>query len=171
MIALEIIVEAPGWAPMRAAIETAVARAAAAAAMHIEALRGDASLLLADDARLSALNQQFRRKAGPTNVLSFPSGEARGGFLGDIAIAFETAQREAGECGAPLVDYVVHLALHGLLHLVGYDHETEEEAAIMEGREAALLDELGVYNPYAPGPYAPGPDARGPEAREDDARS
>jgi probable rRNA maturation factor len=124
------------------------------------------SLLGCDDARIAVLNADFRGKPQPTNVLSWPSedraaeyvGEApilpRPGTqdapesLGDIAIAWETCAREAEEQGKPMVDHVTHLVVHGILHLLGYDHIEDEDAALMEGLEVQILASLGVSDPY-----------------------
>jgi len=107
------------------------------------------ALLLTADAAMADLNRRFRKVEKPTNVLSFPSGEAEG-FLGDIALAIETCAREAGEKGISLSDHAAHLIVHGMLHLIGYDHQTDAEAERMERREAAILEAMGVADPYAP---------------------
>ena len=107
------------------------------------------TLLLADDARLKALNAQFRGKNKPTNVLSFPSGDCD--YLGDVAIAYGVTAREAADAGKPFRNHALHLAVHGVLHLLGYDHETAREARIMEPLETAILAKLDIDDPYAPG--------------------
>lgn len=124
------------------------------------------SLMGCDDARIALLNADFRGKPVPTNVLSWPSDERGAEFvgdapdlpepgdpddpesLGDIAIAFETCMREAGEQGKPFADHVTHLLVHGVLHLLGYDHVEDEDAALMEGLEVRILASLGVSDPY-----------------------
>jgi len=124
------------------------------------------SLMGCDDARIAVLNADFRGKPQPTNVLSWPSEERGAEFageapeppepgeaddpdpLGDIAIAWETCAREAGEQDKPMVDHVTHLVVHGMLHLLGYDHVEEEDAALMEGLEVRILASLGVSDPY-----------------------
>ena len=115
----------------------------------------EVSLCLTDDAEVRALNARWRGVDKPTNVLSFPSappertGEAP--MLGDIALAYETLAREAEESGASLADHFRHLVAHGFLHLIGYDHQSDEEAERMEALEKRILARLGVADPYADG--------------------
>jgi probable rRNA maturation factor len=124
------------------------------------------SLLGCDDARIAVLNADFRGKPQPTNVLSWPSEDRGAEFtgempeppepgapddpesLGDIAIAWETCMREAEEQSKALVDHVTHLLVHGMLHLLGYDHIEDEDAAVMESLEVRILASLGVSDPY-----------------------
>jgi probable rRNA maturation factor len=124
------------------------------------------SLLGCSDARIAVLNADFRGKPQPTNVLSWPSdergAERDGGSpdrpqpgepgmpeeLGDIAIAWETCEREAEVQGKPLRDHVTHLLVHGTLHLLGYDHIRAADAALMEGAEVRILAGMGLANPY-----------------------
>lgn len=108
-----------------------------------------------DDARIAALNSDFRGKASPTNVLSWPAsdtppmeGTSPDIELGDIAIAFETCTREAAEQGISVQDHVTHLLIHGVLHLLGYDHMNDTEAEEMEALEIKALAKLGIDNPY-----------------------
>jgi probable rRNA maturation factor len=108
---------------------------------------GDVTVLLADDAKLMQLNGTFRGRNTPTNVLSFPSAEP--GYAGDIAIAYETVAREAEAQGKGFAAHASHLALHGTLHLLGYDHETGPEAEEMEELERQALKRLGIADPYA----------------------
>jgi len=116
--------------------------------------RGEISLRIVGEAEGAELNERYRRRRGPTNVLSFagtdsPSGspdEAR--LLGDIVICAPVIAREANEQGKSLDAHWAHIALHGALHLLGYDHEAEREARIMERREAELLAALGFADPY-----------------------
>jgi probable rRNA maturation factor len=110
-----------------------------------------ATVLLANDERLRALNAQFRGKDAPTNVLAFPTHEADG-YVGDVAIALGVATREAAASGIGLKAHTLHLVVHGVLHLLGYDHVLSREASVMERLEIAILDELGLPSPYARAP-------------------
>ena len=114
---------------------------------------GGVSLCLADDAALRALNLRWRGLDKPTNVLSFPAPQpgrrSDPTTLGDIALAYETLAREAEDLGVPLADHYRHLLVHGFLHLIGYDHETDAEAGRMEALETRILTRLGVGDPYA----------------------
>ena len=115
----------------------------------------EVSLCLADDEQLRALNARWRGVDKPTNVLSFPAAPSErpsgAPTLGDIALAFETLEREAEDFDAPLADHYRHLVAHGFLHLIGYDHRTDEEAERMEALETRILARLGVADPYARG--------------------
>jgi len=93
------------------------------------------------------MNARYRGKDNPTNVLSFPA-EATPGYLGDVAIAYGVTREEASKTGKSLGDHTVHLAVHGALHLLGYDHEAARDAAKMEALEIEILAELGIRNPY-----------------------
>ena len=123
--------------------------------------RLSASLLFTSDAEVHALNRDWRERDKPTNVLSFPMldreellGLALDGapvLLGDVALAYETCAREAGEKGIPLEHHAAHLIVHGLLHLAGHDHELgPEEAEAMEALEVKALALIGVADPYEP---------------------
>jgi probable rRNA maturation factor len=108
------------------------------------------TILLGSDTRLKALNHLFRGKRHATNVLSFSSGDEGDAHLGDIAIAYGVASREARGAGKSLDHHAIHLAVHGVLHLLGFDHATGRQAAKMEPLEVKILAELGVADPYAP---------------------
>jgi len=104
-------------------------------------------VLLTDDETMADLNQRFRGKAGPTNVLSFPAPANPQGHLGDIALAYGVCAREAAEQGKTLEDHLTHLCVHGVLHLLGYDHETDGEAEAMEALEAVHPGDPGRFRP------------------------
>jgi len=112
----------------------------------------EVSLLLTSDAQMRALNARWRGQDAPTNVLSFPAAPmdrlAESPVLGDIALAFETLAREAEISGVPLADHYRHLVTHGFLHLIGYDHLTDEDAERMEALERRILARLGAADPY-----------------------
>src|SRR6185312_7383342 len=112
------------------------------------------TILLTDNARLKALNASFRGKDKPTNVLSFPPPAAERSYLGDIAIAYGVVSREARVQKKDFADHAAHLAVHGILHLLGLNHEKMREARVMETCEVHILAKLGISNPYAP--RAPG---------------
>lgn len=107
------------------------------------------TVLLTDDEAVRDLNARFRDKDAPTNVLSFPAPEAFRPHLGDIALAYGVCAREADEQGKPLAHHLMHLTAHGVLHLLGYDHQDDAEAEAMEALERAILSGLGVPDPYA----------------------
>ncbi|MHA7849444.1 rRNA maturation RNase YbeY [Roseovarius sp.] len=146
-----------------------LAETAARAALTHLGLVPDAweiAILACDDARIVALNADFRDKPVPTNVLSWPetdlapdtpgarpeapaqAGDEDATPLGDIAIAWDTCQREADAAGKPLPDHVTHLIVHAVLHLLGYDHIRDQDATLMETTEVAILGKLGVPDPY-----------------------
>jgi probable rRNA maturation factor len=149
-IAIDLAVEAGGW-PDEAALTTLVRRAADAAAASggLGDAGGELSVLFTDDAHMRVLNRGWRGKDKPTNVLSFPSAFQAGGALGDIVVAFETVAAEAEAGGLTLADHLTHLIVHGILHLVGHDHEAEAEAVAMERLETAILARLGIADPHA----------------------
>ena len=151
---LDVAVEGGAWSEV-ADIEALAQRAVAAAlGVASDAPRDpvEVSLLLTDDAGVRELNSAWRGKDKPTNVLSFPAPEQPGvpgpRHLGDIALAFETLQREAWDEGKTVADHAAHLIVHGTLHLLGYDHETTGEAEIMEALEVKALKSLGIGDPY-----------------------
>ncbi|MGP1276046.1 MAG: rRNA maturation RNase YbeY [Caulobacterales bacterium] len=144
----EIVIEHEGWAAI-AGLEARCMEAVAAALSLIEEPRtGAAVILFSDDSVLQSLNQRFRGKDKPTNVLSFPAPESEN-YPGDVALAFETCQREAEARGIALVDHAAHLAVHGVLHLNGFDHIQDDAAEEMEAVEIAALARLGIANPYS----------------------
>lgn len=124
----------------------ALARRVCRAVLRAVESKGEVCILLADDARMRALNHDFRGKDAPTNVLSFPDGE--GGRLGDIALGLERVLREAAGQGKAVREHFLHLVVHGCLHLLGYDHETARDAREMESLEVRILAGFGVNDPY-----------------------
>lgn len=106
----------------------------------------DLTVLLTSDKRVQALNHDFRGRNKPTNVLSFPSGAE--GYIGDIAIAWGVTAKEAKAEGKALIDHATHLAVHGVLHLLGYDHTSSRLAKVMEPMETRILATLKIANPY-----------------------
>jgi probable rRNA maturation factor len=146
---IEVLVQAKGWRTAEPNA-TALVRKTATATLTREGRKlARLTVLLADDAELQALNSRFRGKDAPTNVLSFPSVGGEAGQLGDIALALGVCLREATEQGKPLAHHLQHLTAHGVLHLLGYDHESEAEAEVMEAKERDILAALGVPDPYA----------------------
>lgn len=163
---IEVRVAAEGWdRALAAGGGAALVRRAAEAALAVLPAgslpaRPEISVLLADDAALRRLNRDYRGIDAPTNVLAF-EGMAAGGpeaadraagapfLLGDVAIALETASREAVAAGVPFEDHLAHLVVHGVLHLCGYNHEADAEAERMEALEVAALRRLGIADPYA----------------------
>ena len=145
---VDTIIEAEAWGGIGADWTSIAARCHQAARFEDNALAGSAAILFTDDARVQRLNKQFRNVDRATNVLSFPVDSQEDGFMGDIALAFETCQREAEQSGIRMEHHVAHLIVHGLLHLVGYDHETDEDAQRMEALEVKILAAMGVSDPY-----------------------
>lgn len=155
---IEIVILDPAWQrdlPGAAAC----CRSAARAALAAEIGAGEPAALvvaLAADATVRDLNRAFRGKDRPTNVLSFPDltptppGEAR--TLGEVVLARETVLAEAAAQGKPAAEHLAHLVVHGVLHLLGYDHQVEEEAVAMEALEVQVLASLGISDPYAGDP-------------------
>ena len=154
----EVLVVADAWQTEPDA-EAVIQRAIAAAAGMAGADTGEAELaiMLTDDAGIRTLNSNWRGIDKPTNVLSFPALQPSGGagpedaprMLGDIAIAYETTRREADDEQRPFDHHLSHLAVHGFLHLIGYDHEKDDEAEVMEALETEILAQLGIPDPYA----------------------
>lgn len=150
---LDIIVEAQAWNALRG-VKPALRRAISAAAAPMRLDEAELAIVLTDDAAIRELNRRWRGRDRPTNVLSFPThGLAPPGSgprpLGDVVIAYETMAREAREQGLPLTHHLTHLAVHGFLHLLGYDHESDTEAETMEQLERDILARLDVPDPYA----------------------
>ncbi len=154
-ITVDVQRAAPGWKtlPGVAALVRRSARQTVVMA-DIPVLKGATiAVLLADDARVRAVNQQWRSQDKPTNVLSFPGAAAdrisQSPCLGDIILAYETIAAEAQAETKPMAHHIAHLVVHGVLHLLGYDHMTLADAERMEQRESAILASLDVPDPYA----------------------
>jgi probable rRNA maturation factor len=154
--AIVLSVEAGEWLPeekLRALSERAVEAADKVLALHASAVSisrrspCELSILFTNDAAIRKLNQTWRGKDSPTNVLSFP--QAAGPLLGDVILSAETVAKEAALADKPLEDHMLHLIIHGYLHLLGFDHEAEDEAEKMEQLERVALRELGIPDPYA----------------------
>jgi probable rRNA maturation factor len=152
---IEIVRQSDAWD--RAKIGDDVLSQAAMAAFVGAAPRmengREVALLLTGDAEMQALNRQWRGKDTPTNVLSFPSGEEQG-HLGDVVLAYETVEGEAKQQNIAIADHAAHLVVHGMLHLLGYDHEQEDDALKMETLETEILTTLGIADPYGNGDSA-----------------
>lgn len=160
-LSIDISCDAGTWNRLLPDAETVVLRAAEAAWIATgNTGAAELSILLTDDAKMRILNREYRRKDKATNVLSFPAGDDnamnRPRLLGDIALALETIQREAAEQSKTPADHVCHLTVHGMLHLLGHNHETESQAAVMEALEIKILNGMGIANPYATDEFAIG---------------
>ncbi|NDR59508.1 rRNA maturation RNase YbeY [Aliiruegeria sabulilitoris] len=162
---VDVVIEAEAWDVI--GLRELAERAVRTSLRHLRLpAAAEVAVLATDDARITLLNADFRAKEAATNVLSWPSedlsADTPGGqpllpeadfpgepaFLGDIALAWETCSREAVAAGKPVEAHVCHLVVHGLLHLLGYDHISEEDAALMEGIEVEILGKLGLPDPY-----------------------
>ena len=168
--AIDIMIASPLWKAQRG-VRTLLQRAICEAAAMAATNGGELAIVLTDDSAIRTLNRDWRGKDQPTNVLSFPArapsvslprergrvgvgaascraGEHPVRLLGDIVIAYETTEREARAEHKPFMHHLMHLAVHGFLHLAGYDHAADDQAAAMERLEAAILARLGVPDPY-----------------------
>lgn len=158
---IQIAVEADGWDD-ETVLKALASRVLGAAEIHLATREGqpfpqqptEVSLVFADDEMIREINAEWRDKDKPTNVLSFPAfpvtpGKMPGPMLGDIIIARETVEREAGELDKTFEDHLTHLMVHGFLHLFGYDHMEVNDAEKMEALETRILAELGLSDPYA----------------------
>jgi probable rRNA maturation factor len=148
---IDIRIQSPLWEAQPSAEET-VRDAVLAAADALSTAGGEVSIVLADDSAVRSLNRDWRGIDGPTNVLSFPaSGPSTGDgvrLLGDIVIAFETLERECVDENRMFLHHLAHLAVHGFLHLLGYDHQTDAQAEEMEGLESRVMARLKMPDPY-----------------------
>lgn len=164
---VDLVVEEPGWEAALPGL-AGLAETAARAALHgagVSPEGREIALLACSDERIAGLNAAFRGKEVPTNVLSWPAADLAPdvpglppkappeglAMLGDVAIALQTTDAEACAASRPLKDHAIHLILHGALHLLGYDHERDADAELMEGIERRELARLGIPDPYAEG--------------------
>ncbi len=154
---IDILVKAKAWKTALPTLSAAVRRAALAALSAERVRKGvELSVLLTTDATVRKLNATYRGKDKPTNVLSFPAGDSL--MLGDVVLAYGVVAREAREAGKSLKNHISHLVVHGVLHLLGHDHERTAEAETMEKQEIKILAGLGISDPYAD--VAPAPKKR-----------
>ncbi|MEX6508853.1 rRNA maturation RNase YbeY [Jiella sp. M17.18] len=156
-LTLALAIETPAWEAAGLGDIEAFAKAtfdAAAARLALPvSLTSEISVTLADDATVRGVNAEWREKDKPTNILSFPMadlgpGDLPGPLMGDLILAYETVAREAAEEGKAFSDHLRHLLVHGFLHLMGFDHVDEDEAAAMEAEEVAILSGFGIADPY-----------------------
>ncbi len=151
-LAVDIVRRAGEWADVADDILIRAARAAYAVAGQ-DAPQSEVSLLLTGDEEAGALNKSWRNKDGATNVLSFsldaPQNGAEPRALGDVVLAYETVMREAADLGIATAQHAAHLVVHGVLHLMGYDHKGDQQAVVMEDLEVRVLGSLGLPNPYS----------------------
>lgn len=156
----ELVVEDDRWADLGFGALAEAATRATLDYLDLGADRCEIAILATDDAQIALLNAEFRGKPVPTNVLSWPAQELvppaqpkadpDGNVpLGDIAIAYDTCAREAADQGKEMRAHVTHLIVHGMLHLLGYDHQRDQDATLMEALEVAILCKLGIGDPYS----------------------
>ena len=147
---VDVLAESPLWEKQPQAVPV-VERAIAAAAEAIDAPLGEVVVMLSDDETVRSLNRDWRKIDKPTNVLSFPAAQTPGIeplMLGDIVIAYETLTRECEAEDRVFLHHLAHLAVHGFLHLMGYDHQNDSDAEAMEQLETAILARLDMPDPY-----------------------
>lgn len=144
---IDISLHSSAWAQHIPKIEQKVEDIASTALAAMDYKSGqELSIVLCDDAFIKTLNHEYRGKDKATNVLSFPQNED--GLLGDIVLAYETVNKESTAQNKSFEDHMTHLIIHGLLHLMGHDHEEDHEANAMEALEIEILEKMGVKNPY-----------------------
>ena len=150
-VTIEITEEAVAWKTLESA-DAIIRRALEAVLADAGVREGEVGVMLCDDARIRDLNRVWRGKDEPTDVLSFPTNKSAGSpmrHFGDIALAYETLTREAEAEGKTIEAHLSHLGVHGMLHLLGEDHENDRNAEAMEERERRILARLGISDPYA----------------------
>lgn len=146
---IDVRVEADGWkrsAKAQAIMRQAVAQAATA----VSTTAAEVAIVLTDDSTIRELNREWRATDAATNVLAFPAKQPNGGppLMGDIVLAYQTIAREARLERKPFAHHLAHLAVHGFLHLVGYDHVRDDDAEAMERLEQNILRRIGIPNPH-----------------------
>ena len=148
-LTIDVLVESGRWKKARGA-RPAIRRAVAKAAATLSTPRAELAIVLTDDSAIRLLNRAWCGIDAATNVLSFPAagGSAATPLIGDIVLAYETIAREARDEKKPFVHHVAHLAVHGFLHLLGYDHERRKDAEAMERTERNILRRLAIPDPY-----------------------
>ncbi len=147
MISFDLMISSDRWSTLND-LEVLLQNAIDAVDSFVDT-DGEVSLLLTHDADMQRLNEQFRNKDKPTDVLSFPADAMDAPLLGDIAIGFETSAADAEKMGKALPDHLSHLVIHGCLHLLGYDHVNEQDAEEMEALERRALASIGIADPYS----------------------
>jgi probable rRNA maturation factor len=160
MLEIDVVVESECWSAVPEA-EPTLRRAIAAAAAALSTTQGELAIVLSDDSTVRGLNRDWRGIDAATNVLSFPAHERPADpaaartrrrrpprLLGDIVLAYETLAREAQKQRKPFAHHLAHLGVHGFLHLLGYDHERDEDADVMERIERDILARLAIPDPY-----------------------
>lgn len=150
-LCVDVVQEAGDWGSQESVVDAVTQAAEALAATYeLERDQLEACVALSCDEHVARLNKTYRGKPAPTNVLSFPASGSRpeANFLGDVILAGETVAREAAALGLPFKHHLQHLVVHGLLHLLGFDHERDEDAKVMEAIEVRTLAHLGIPNPY-----------------------
>jgi probable rRNA maturation factor len=147
----DVQIDSPLWDAQPQAV-AAVRAAITAAAAALSTSAGEVSILLTDDSAVRSLNRDWRGLDKPTNVLSFPAPKGPIGSgvpsLGDIAIAYETLQRECRDEDREFLHHLTHLTVHGFLHLIGYDHQTDTQADEMEGIESKIMTAMNLPDPW-----------------------
>ena len=149
-MSIDVMIDSGLWKKHPGA-EDIVRKAIAEATQAVPHKRAEMAVVLTDDSAMQALNKRWRGTDKPTNVLSFPAQAtpaAAAAHLGDIVIAFETTALEAEREGKPFAHHLMHLVVHGYLHLLGHDHETDREAKAMERLETKILARIGIPDPY-----------------------
>jgi probable rRNA maturation factor len=144
---IDVLIDSDHWKDAGAA-KALMRRAIRQAAAALSTPPAELAIVLTDNAKMRALNRNWRGIDAATNVLSFPAKNAGGRHIGDIVLAHETVRREARREHKPFAEHLAHLAVHGFLHLLGYDHEDEDDALKMEETERTILRRLAIADPY-----------------------